>query len=77
MRRRTPPQIEESMDVKNMETIKGICPNPQLLQEKEEKMTEASPNQTEENPQLIENKEQRNLLSPTAGTATSSPKNRN
>jgi len=71
------------------ENEKNMCPNPQLVEveKKEEKMTEASPNQTaifeasqdkiqpqdKTQPQIDNEK----LLSPTAGTATSSPKNRN
>jgi hypothetical protein len=62
-----------------------ICPNPQLVEveKKEEKMNEKieepSPNQTATTKRTQETKEQNNkeLLSPTAGTATSSPKNRN
>ena len=61
------------------ENEKNICPNPQLLQEKEEKMTEASPNQTaiSETSQDKNQLNNRKLLSTTTGTATSSPKNRN
>jgi len=62
-----------------------ICPNPQLVEveKKEEKMTEAteesSPNQTATTERTQETRIQDNkeLLSTTTGTATSSPKNRN
>jgi hypothetical protein len=57
-----------------------IYPNLLLqVEKKEEKMTEASPNQTatterNQETRIQDNKE---LLSTTTGTATSSPKNRN
>jgi hypothetical protein len=52
-----------------MENEKNICQNPQLLEKKEEKMTEASPNQTaitetSQNKNQLDNK---NLLTTTGG----------
>jgi hypothetical protein len=61
------------------ENEKNICRNLQLVEKKEEKMTEASPNQTAttERDQETRNQDNKKLPSTTTGTATSSPKNRN
>lgn len=66
------------------ENEKNICQVPQLVEKKEEKMSEASPNseasQDKTQPQIDKihlEIDTTHLVSPRTGTATSSPKNRN
>ena len=69
------PMQQETEEWK-MENEKNICRNPQLVEKKEEKMAEASPNQTaiaetSQNKNQLDNQK---LLTTTAGMTTGSRK---